>query len=43
MPPDEFGAYVAWPEDLYYFFGGANEAGPSIVVDKDLIQSWMSY
>jgi len=42
MPPDQFGAYVAWPGDKYYFFekrGGANpgdKVGPFTGVDEEL-------
>jgi len=38
MPPDHFGAYVAWLGDKHYFLKGtglADEVGSSIVVDED--------
>jgi len=38
MPLDQFGAYVAWTGNRYYFFGRAcpaDDAGPSTGVDKE--------
>jgi len=35
MYPDQFGSYVAWPWDMFYFSRAdpAEEAGPSTTVD----------
>jgi len=38
MPPDQFGVYVAWLRDKYYFFqvvGPTDEVGPSATIDDD--------